>query len=119
MLCVGVGVNVNNSLEQAPVDVQQKAIALTDVTGQSHFLPEILLEFLKMFRKLCAENAASLESLLPLWRPRCLLTGKQIETRQGGVTVMGECHGIDARGALLVQTSAGRREIVSGEIVRW
>ena len=119
VLCVGVGVNVNNSLEQAPADVQQRAIALTDVTGQPHFLPEILLEFLKTFHKRCAENAASLENLLPLWRTRCLLTGRQIETRQGEVTVAGECHGIDQRGALLVQTSAGRREIVSGEIVRW
>ncbi|PQO37997.1 biotin--[acetyl-CoA-carboxylase] ligase [Blastopirellula marina] len=119
VMCLGVGVNVNNSLEHAPHDVQQKAIALTDVTHQEHFLPEILLEFLIRYRALSRDCASSLEPLLPFWREHCLLTGRQIETVQGGQQVAGECHGIDASGALLVQTSAGQRQIVSGEIVRW
>ncbi len=119
VLCLGVGVNVNNSLQHAPEDVQQKAIALTDVTHQQHFLPEILLEFLRRLRTLCAINAVSLEPLLPYWREHCLLTGRQVETVQGGQQIVGECHGIDATGALLVQTAAGQRQIVSGEIVRW
>ncbi|MEW4455986.1 biotin--[acetyl-CoA-carboxylase] ligase [Bremerella sp. JC817] len=118
-LCVGIGVNVNNSLEQAPFDVQQRAIALTDVTHQQHFLPEVLLEFLKRFRSLCSENPESFASLLPYWRSHCLLTGRQVEMQQGERTFVGECHGIDAEGALLLETSSGRRALVSGEIVRW
>lgn len=119
VLCLGVGVNVNNSLEHAPQEVQQRAIALTDVTLQQHFLPEILLEFLVRFRQLCTTNAVSLEPLLEYWRDHCLLTGRQVETVQGGQQIIGECHGIDANGAVLVQTSSGQREIMSGEIVRW
>lgn len=119
VMCLGVGVNVNNSLEHAPPDVQQKAIALTDITHQQHFLPEILLEFLLRYRKLSDANASSLEAMLPYWREHCLLTGRQVETLQAVQHVTGECHGIDANGALLVQTSAGQRQIVSGEIIRW
>ena len=118
-LCVGVGVNVNNSLEQAAFDVQQRAIALTDVTHQQHFLPEILLQFLNRFRDLCQENAESFAGLLPYWRSHCLLTGRQVEIQQGERLFSGECHGIDAAGALILETSSGRREVVSGEIVRW
>ncbi|RCS54440.1 biotin--[acetyl-CoA-carboxylase] ligase [Bremerella cremea] len=119
VMCLGVGVNVNNSLENAPPDVQQKAIALTDITHQRHFLPEILLEFLLRYQKLSEANASSLESLLAYWREHCLLTGRQIETMQGTQQLTGECHGIDVNGSLLVQTSAGQRQIVSGEIIRW
>ncbi|PQO42374.1 biotin--[acetyl-CoA-carboxylase] ligase [Blastopirellula marina] len=119
ILCLGIGVNVNNSLEQAPPEVQQRAIALTDVTHQQHFLPEILLEFLVRFRALCEENRESLDALLPYWREHCLLTGRQVETVQGENEFAGECHGIDRFGALLVQTSSGQRRVVSGEITRW
>ncbi len=119
ILCVGVGVNVNNSLENAPQDVQQRAIALTDVTHREHFLPEILLEFLIRFRELCAANSASLSALLPYWQTHCLLTGRSVETTQAGRTFTGVCHGIDEQGGLLIETSSGRRTIVSGEIVRW
>lgn len=119
VLCVGIGLNVNNSLDDAPADVQQKAIALTDVTGQQHFLPEILLSFLTRFQSLGRQNVDSLEGLLPYWRSHCLLTGRHIETRQADQRITGECHGIDRSGALLVATSAGQRKIVSGEIIRW
>lgn len=119
VLCIGIGVNVNNSLEDAPDEVQQKAIALTDVTGEQHFLPEILLGFLTRFQALCRQNVDSLESLLPYWKEHCLLTGRSVETRQAEQVINGECHGIDASGALLVQTVSGQRQIVSGEIVRW
>ncbi|MBA2117699.1 biotin--[acetyl-CoA-carboxylase] ligase [Bremerella alba] len=119
VLCVGIGVNVNNSLEDAPTDVQQRAIAMTDVTGQQHFLPEILLGFLTRFRELCGRNVDCLTDLLPYWRTHCLLTGRAIETRQADKQIAGECHGIDPSGALLVETSAGERQIVSGEIIRW
>lgn len=118
-LCVGIGVNVNNSLEAAPPDVQQRAIALTDVTHQKHFLPEILLGFLERFQMLCQQNAQSLAALLPYWQTHCLLSGRQVETQQGGEQVIGECRGIDATGALLVDTAVGQRAIFSGEIVRW
>lgn len=119
VLCIGIGVNVNNSLEHAPSDVQQRAIALTDITGQQHFLPEILLDFLTRFQSLCQQNVESLANLLPYWRDHCLLTGRHVETRQAEQTIEGECRGIDATGALLIETSAGQRPIVSGEIVRW
>ncbi|WP_165698801.1 biotin--[acetyl-CoA-carboxylase] ligase [Bremerella volcania] len=119
VLCVGIGVNVNNSLEDAPADVQQRAIALTDVTGVQHFLPEILLDFLTRFQTLCMQNVDSLAGLLPYWQTHCLLTGRAIETRQADQTISGECRGIDATGALLVETPAGSWQIVSGEIVRW
>lgn len=119
VLCVGIGVNVNNSLEHAPADVQQKAIALTDVTTQQHFLPEILLGFLARFRELCRQNVDSLADLLPYWRNHCLLTGRPVETSQADQVIAGQCCGIDETGALLVQTSAGQKQIVSGEIIRW
>ncbi len=119
VLCIGIGVNVNNSLEGAPADVQQKAIALTDVTGQQHFLPEILLDFLVRFQSLCRQNTESLDALLPYWQEHCLLSGRQVETRQAERAIIGTCRGIDATGALLVETPAGTVPIVSGEIIRW
>jgi len=119
VLCIGIGVNVNNSLEDAPSDVQARAIALTDVTGQQHFLPEILLDFLKRFRTLCRQNVDTLAQLLPYWQTHCLLTGRSIEMRQADKLIPGQCRGIDLTGALLVETPAGQRSIVSGEIIRW
>ena len=45
-LIIGVGVNVNNSLQGAPDGVQQRATSVFDATGESIDLTELLISIL-------------------------------------------------------------------------
>jgi len=119
VVCVGVGINVNNSLVAAPDDVQKRGISLVDVTGEPLFLPGIFLRFLTEFESLMNGNRDSLEGLLDLWNRRCLLTGRSIVVQSGNRKLQGVCHGIDSHGHLQLATSNGIESVVAGEIIHW
>ena len=46
---VGIGVNTNNSLADAPVEIRDRAVTLYDLTGRRHDQTGILVEILKHF----------------------------------------------------------------------
>jgi len=118
-LCVGIGVNVNNSLDDAPADVQQRAISLTDISHQLHFLPQIVLDFATHWDRVIPEIEQDLQALLPYWNSRCLLFGRTLELVQNEKSVFGKCEGINADGTLRLQTENQLLSIHSGEVVRW
>lgn len=105
---IGVGLNVNNSLDAAPDDVRARAIAMVDASGKLLDRIDVLARFLRQF--------ASLWALLPdasfdwsaRWGPYCVLTGRAVRIDQGPRSIVGVCHGIDPDGALLLRTETGR-----------
>ena len=117
-LVLGIGLNINNSLADAPAEVQQSAISLVDVSGGARDLTALLLGLLdrldERWRQLAlgrfAESAAA-------FRQRCYLTGKTLTIVSGGRTLVGRCQGIDDSGELLLQTESGLQHIVAGTIV--
>jgi BirA family biotin operon repressor/biotin-[acetyl-CoA-carboxylase] ligase len=117
-LVLGIGLNVNNSLLQAPPEVQQTAISLVDVAGGARDLTAVLLALLDRFderwRQLVGGQFADQTAA---FRRRCFLTGKTLTIVSGGRTHVGRCQGIDDSGELLLQTEAGIARIVAGSIV--
>jgi BirA family biotin operon repressor/biotin-[acetyl-CoA-carboxylase] ligase len=117
-LVLGIGLNVNNSLSQAPPDVRQTAISLVDVAGGARDLTAVLLALLDRFderwRQLVSGHFADQTAA---FRQRCFLTGKTLTVVSGGRTHVGRCQGIDDAGELLLHTEAGIARIVAGTIV--
>lgn len=115
-LVIGIGVNVNNSYAAAPADLGQKAVALCDVLHEKLDRGEVLTQIVRQLELRLRLLADGQNDLRPLWRERCLLTGRtvRIETHSGEVT--GLCRGIDRDGTLLVDTGAGCQRIVSGVV---
>ncbi len=113
---IGVGLNVNNSLQAAPATIQGIATSLTDLTSTHHDRTQLLVS---IFRMLACELTALGESdpgQVHRFRERCYLTGRIVTVREAGEGVTGSCIGIDDDGALRVLTDRGPRRILAGVV---
>ena len=117
-LVLGMGINVNNSLTSAPVEVQSVAASLCDVAGDSFDGAQILIDWLNAFAGRLGELASADGKLVERWQSLCTLNGKSIELQSGSRTVTGVCRGIDFDGALLVDTPTGPERLYAGVLVR-
>ncbi len=119
MLVVGIGINVNNAIAQAPPELNGTTIALCEVAARdlslAHVLKRVLLRL--------AENLAGIESreadLRQRWRERCLLTQRPVRVELGTRSIEGDCQGIDDEGALIVQTERGVERCFGGVVTEF
>ena len=115
-IVIGVGLNVNNSIQQAPEEIRSRAVALCDVGGPQRIedvLVDVLREFAEQLNGLRRDPA----SIRAIWRRFDLLSGRTVsidESSQNRVT--GTCLGIDDDGALLLQTDSGPRRCYAGVV---
>lgn len=114
---VGIGINVANTLKEAPEDVQQTATSLLDETTTEFSPNEVLLSFLQRFDVLLRELGSSTLDLKDRWQRQCTLTGRRISLQSGNHHVTGLCHGIADDGAIRVETDRAVRSWFGG-IVR-
>ena len=115
---IGVGLNVNNSWENAPDDLRTKGISLSDHAGSSFdrlILLEVFLKHLETLIKGLADGLPVLDD----WSDHCLLTGKQVTLLVGDQEVSGECLGLAPTGALMLQTDQGTQEFLGGIVKSW
>ncbi len=133
LLVMGIGININNSIQGgnsskiparpgAPAEVQNRAVALIDHLGEPLRLIDVLKSVLRSlesrltwFTRAQGSNASA-GSFAELWRPYCILAGRQIEVTHGRDRIVGICEGIDDRGALRLATPQGERALVSGVV---
>jgi BirA family biotin operon repressor/biotin-[acetyl-CoA-carboxylase] ligase len=113
---VGVGVNMNNSLRSAPIELQHSGVSLLDATGQAHSRIDLLVSYLNHFKATLALLASDTAGLADEWQSLCLVTGKSVEVRAGKRQISGTCLGIDHEGALVVETVSGTVRCYSGQV---
>ncbi len=116
LLVIGVGVNVNNSLVQAPPEIESMATALCDVGNQQYPLQDVLssvLERLLKYLSLVGKRDAQLHDQ---WRGRCLLTGRKIAVEAATESHAGICQGIGEDGGLLLETENGTKRCLAGTV---
>ena len=115
---VGVGLNVNNSFVNAPPLLQETGIALVDCLDQSCDSIDVLRQFLTQF-EIVIEQQSKTRDALEDWSKYCILRGKHVVLGAGTNDVRGVCAGIDATGALLLNTDAGQQRFVGGVVKSW
>lgn len=113
-MVVGIGINVNNSLADAPRDVQARATSIVDATGKRSELTEVLLDLLQRVDAALVQLGQDEAALLARWRQRCLLHGRRIAVESGGRHIEGICGGIDHEGALRIDTPTGPERVFGG-----
>lgn len=117
-LVLGMGINVNNSLTSAPAEVKAVGTAICDVAEAPVDATGLLIEWLSRFAGHLQALAVGDRALPARWQSLCALTGKRVEVQSGNRSVRGQCHGIDADGALVVDTDSGLERIYAGVLVR-
>ncbi len=115
---IGVGLNINNSLKDAPGDIQQRATSWIDACGE--YLPrvplviDILSEWFQVLELLSKDR----DRFFDEWRYHCILVGRYVEIDVGKRLLVGQCQGIDPSGALCVATTNGRELVHCGTVVK-
>ena len=111
---LGIGLNTNNSMADAPAELQATAATLRDLARQSCDQTEILITLLKHleqeFQRLCRQP----QSVAARADASCLQRGRMLTLQWAGRTVTGRCRGIAADGAILLETPAGTEAFSSG-----
>ncbi len=115
-LVIGVGINVNNSLTDAPSEIAERAISLVDFSGALFNLSRVLTLVLQQLYRRVMSPDSELGLLIEDLRRRCVLTGRRVVIEVGQERVGGLCCGLDEDGALLVSSHGGVRRIIAGVV---
>jgi len=113
---IGIGLNLNDAAAAAPEELRHRIATLRDLTGREHDRIEVLIAVLRTFAATLETLATAPEQLAAEADGVCLQRGREMRLRHGRDTVVGLCAGIASDGALLLDTSNGRREFRSGTI---
>ena len=113
---IGVGINVDmppgaaTGIEQAWTDMNSLAGSM-DVS-RNRLAATLLDELLPVLQ---AFDAGGLQPFMQEWQQHDVLAGQQVDISLPDRTISGRACGIDATGALLVETAAGRKRFGAGE----
>ncbi len=116
---IGVGMNVNNPLSEAPSDVVATAISLSDTLQMELDVTDVLIQCLcSLDRQLTTLHDPN-HRLSDQWNAYHFLGGRQIELEVYSRKVTGKCVGIDHDGALLLETTSGLERFLGGVVTRF
>ncbi|MEZ6063240.1 MAG: biotin--[acetyl-CoA-carboxylase] ligase [Planctomycetaceae bacterium] len=117
---IGIGVNVNNSLSPAPMEVRQRAASVFDLTGQHQDLTAVLIAIVAELTSLKQRLSRSPAAVLSEANAASILNGRELVLQTGDRQHAGTCRGIDEDGALVLETAAGTIQRFSGgSVVTW
>lgn len=129
-MVVGIGLNVHNSMADAPVELSRSAIALCDHPtwngSRWQTLEAVIRSVWNEFSlnrdgpAVQSPTSPPTGSWLQRWRGRCFLSGRRIRVADANRQYTGTCGGIDSQGRLwLEDESLGRQVLTSGTIEAW
>ena len=115
---VGIGLNVNNSLADAPAELQALVATLGSLAGKTFDRGELLSQLLSALGDILRTLALAPHELGRRSDALCLQHGKRLTIQCGAEQTTGDCAGIAHDGALLLDTPSGRQAFYSGVLVR-
>ncbi len=111
---LGIGINVNNSLDDAPEELANLVATLRNFSHPWHDRGELLVDLLGHLRPRLEQLAATPDSIGREANEVCLQHGRPICVQQGSQEIRGRCIGIGLDGALVLDTAEGRRNVYAG-----
>jgi BirA family biotin operon repressor/biotin-[acetyl-CoA-carboxylase] ligase len=113
---LGVGVNTNSTLADAPDELRDSIATLYCLTGRLIDHGELLAAFLDAFAVALRMLAESPAQLGRRFNELCIQHAQTLTVRNGAERTTGRCAGIASDGALLLDTEQGRRAFYSGTL---
>ncbi len=115
-LVVGVGVNTNCRLADAPGELRGRVATLIDLMGEAQDHTSLLVDWLGAWAKWIGRLPSHADQIGDRADELCLQRGRPLRVRQGKQLHEGECLGIASDGALRLMTNEGARPFYSGTI---
>ena len=116
-IVIGIGINVNITADEFTPDIQDTATSLAILAGHTidrrQLLAAILREMETLYRAVQNEGFAP---VFAAWRELSVTLGQDVRVLGVGESFEGRAADIDETGALLVDTSEGRRRVLAGDV---
>ncbi len=113
---IGIGLNTNNTIDDAPPELRPAAVTLRDLTGARHDPTSILVTLLQHLERWLRQLADSPTAVAARADACCLQHGQMLAVDRGTQRVVGQCAGIAPDGALLLETDSGPQSVYSGVV---
>lgn len=115
-LVVGIGINLNNQMDGAPAEINNRATSLICELGDPTDPNQFLIDCLHELERRCRDQIHNTRELLDQWQAYCHLTGRDVEVASGQLTYRGRCLGIDELGALQIASDQGTQRLLTGVV---
>jgi BirA family biotin operon repressor/biotin-[acetyl-CoA-carboxylase] ligase len=119
-LIMGIGLNVNHA--SLPGELADRAISLRIASGRTHSRIECLLGFLEEFETVLShlEQSGPAAIIEPWMRHSSFAMGRHLQVNDGFRMIEGVTRGLNASGAIRIETAdGGIEEVYSGDVVAW
>jgi BirA family biotin operon repressor/biotin-[acetyl-CoA-carboxylase] ligase len=117
-IILGIGINVNQSVEELPPELVDKATSLRIAEGKAikrkHLLAQVLNRLDELYVQL--KETGDIEQALDICRERSAVIGKDIIVIQGRKQRPGHAVSINHDGELMVRFDEGLEQVISGEV---
>lgn len=114
---IGTGINVNLWPEDFPEDIQEIATSLAMLRGGKVDRAELFARVLEALDELYLNvEEKGFEAILDEWRRYSVTLGQEVNVIGIKETFTGKAADIDDDGALLIDTSEGRRRVLAGDV---
>lgn len=115
---LGMGVNVNQDLQDFPRVLRGKATSLQAELGRAIFRIPLLQDLLHQFEEIYHQfQNYGLAPFLDRWRQLSLVLGQRIEVQIGGKKFSGLAVNIEETGALVLEEDSGnQRSFLAGDV---
>ncbi|MDO8433181.1 MAG: biotin--[acetyl-CoA-carboxylase] ligase [Candidatus Binatus sp.] len=114
---LGIGININLTVDDLPAELRDKATSLRIATGHACDRIAIAESLFSLLDSRYRETlSGGFESVRAAWERYSALTGKRVSILDGGLRKTGVVKGIDVDGALLLDIGENVERIVAGEV---
>ena len=114
---LGIGLNLNLALDDVPSELRARAISVLIATG--HRCDRVSVAntlFTRLNIRYDESVTRGFAAVRPHWERYSGLSGKRVTVVDAGTREVGIVKGIDTDGALLLETTAGIRRIIAGDV---
>jgi BirA family biotin operon repressor/biotin-[acetyl-CoA-carboxylase] ligase len=116
---IGVGINANNSLAEAPAELMDRCITLRDHLAFVIDSTQLLVDFLGQFAAQLKQLRLDPRVVVGDWDRYDLLRGREVDLDTYDGLIKGTAMGIDDQGALVIQSERGLQRCLGGVVRRF
>ena len=116
-IIIGIGVNTNNSAEDAPEEICDKITTLRDILGREIDQPRFIYLLCREIMEILNYFPMQITQLIEKVERELFQLGKTVNILRENEQIMGKCLGLNTDGSLRVLTETGEQAVVSGVVV--
>jgi len=110
---VGIGLNVNHSRGEFPIEIRDRAISLRSLCHRKLDRIELLLALVKNLDRWYGRfREGGMTALLPEWRRRSAILGCAVRVETAGESYVGTAVRLEEDGALRIRLESGAEEVL-------